>query len=371
MGNHSPAKVIGITGARPNFMKIEPIFRALDTEPDRFSTWLIHTGQHYDDRMSKIFFRDLGLRQPDIDLGVGSSTHAQQTAAIMVELERIMVELEPDLVLVVGDVNSTMAAAVTAAKLHIPIAHVEAGLRSFDRSMPEEVNRVVTDALSTYLFTPSRDADRNLIREGIPENHIFFVGNVMIDTLQRFLRISEKSPIFTDLGVEESQFALVTLHRPSNVDDSQVLDNILRAFAEIQETLPIVFPVHPRTEKQIRFFGFQSITDKLPNLQLIPPLGYIDFLALEAKAKFVLTDSGGIQEETTALGIPCLTMRHNTERPVTVTHGTNQILGTDKDKIVAAANKILNGHPVNGQVPERWDGCAAERIVAILLNCLD
>lgn len=361
-----PTKILGIVGARPNFMKIDPVFRVLEHEPDRFSTQLVHTGQHYDDRMSKIFFHDLGLCLPDIDLGVGSGTHAGQTGAIMMRLEQVLMKQKPDLVMVVGDVNSTLAAAVTAAKLHIPIAHVEAGLRSFDHRMPEEINRVVTDALSSYLFTPSRSANENLRHEGVPDERIYFVGNVMIDTLRRCLRLAERPSIFESFEVKREQYALLTLHRPSNVDDPQVLAEILEALKEIQKAVPILFPIHPRTEKQIQEFGFQPRIEVMPNLRIVPPLGYIDFLALEAHAKMVLTDSGGIQEETTVLGVPCLTLREATERPVTVTQGTNQIVGHDKGKVVTAAFTILDGQEPHGQVPELWDGHAAERIVKVL-----
>ncbi len=359
-------KVLGVVGARPNYMKIEPVFRLLEEEAESFSTLLVHTGQHYDETMSQIFFRDLGFRSPDIDLGVGSGTHAEQTGIVMMRLEEVLVERQPDLVIVVGDVNSTLAAAVTAAKLHIPVAHIEAGLRSYDRRMPEEINRVVTDALASYLFTPSRDADENLKREGIPDNRIYFVGNVMIDALMRCRSLAEKSSIFKELGVERGKYALVTLHRPSNVDDPQVLLEILKAIIEIQKSVTVIFPIHPRTEKQIQQYGFQSEVENLPNFKIIQPLGYIDFLALEAHARLVLTDSGGIQEETTVLGVPCLTLRENTERPITVTQGTNQVVGHNYEEIVTSAFSILEGRDFKVQIPELWDGHAAERIVSVL-----
>lgn len=361
-------KVLGVVGARPNYMKIEPVFRLLEKEPDNFSALLVHTGQHYDEMMSEIFFRDLGFRSPDIDLGVGSGTHAEQTGLVMMHLEEVLVEHQPDLVIVVGDVNSTLAAAVTAAKLHIPIAHIEAGLRSFDRRMPEEINRVVTDALASYLFTPSRDADENLKREGIVDNCIYFVGNVMIDSLMRCRNLAEKSMIFKELGIGQDKYVLLTLHRPSNVDEPQVLSEILKAIVEIQKAVTVVFPIHPRTEKQIQQHGFQTTVENLPNLKIIRPLGYIDFLALEAHAKLVLTDSGGIQEETTVLGVPCLTLRENTERPITVTQGTNQVVGHDYEKIITSTFSILEleGGDFKVQIPELWDGHAAERIVSVL-----
>ena len=362
-------KILGVVGARPNFMKIDPVFRALEREPERFSTFLVHTGQHYDDQMSKIFFVNLGLRSPDVNLDVGSGTHAEQTGMIMIRLERVLLEQKPDLVLVVGDVNSTLAAAITAAKLHIPVAHIEAGLRSFDRRMPEEINRIVVDALSTYLFTPSRDANENLRREGIPDKRIYFVGNVMVDTLLRCRSLAEQSSIFAQLKLDKrDRYALLTLHRPGNVDKPEILLEILGAILKIQEELPIIFPIHPRTKKRIQEFGFHSMLEKAQNLRVIPPLGYIDFLALESHATFVLTDSGGIQEETTVLGVPCLTLRENTERPVTVTQGTNQIVGHDKDKIVATAFAILDGQVSRGRIPELWDGHAAERIAKVLQN---
>jgi UDP-N-acetylglucosamine 2-epimerase (non-hydrolysing) len=359
-------KIAGVVGARPNFMKIDPLFRALERELEIFSTQLIHTGQHYDDSMSEVFFKDLGLRPPDIYLGIGSGTHAEQTGKIMMSLEKVLMEERPDLLVVVGDVNSTLAGAVTAAKLRIPIAHVEAGLRSFDRRMPEEINRVVTDALSNYLFTPSCDANENLRREGIPNEKIYFVGNIMIDSLKRCLKLAEKSDILKTLKVKPEQYALLTLHRPSNVDDPQVLEEILEAIAEIQKEIAVVFPIHPRTKKQIKAFGLKPKVESMKNLKIVPPVGYIDFLALETNAKLILTDSGGVQEETTVLGIPCLTLRETTERPVTVTQGTNQVVGHNRNKIVSTALSILHGQKIATQIPEFWDGHTSERIVAIL-----
>lgn len=359
-------KILGVVGARPNFMKIDPVLRALERRSELFSTVLVHTGQHYDESMNQVFFRDLGLRPPDINLGVGSGSHAKQTGTTMIRLEQVLLAERPDLVVVVGDVNSTLAAAITAAKLQIPVAHVEAGLRSFDRQMPEEINRVVIDALSDYLFTPSRDTDENLRREGVPDERIHFVGNVMIDTLQRCRELAKRSSILEQLKVERGQYALLTLHRPSNVDHPQVLSEILEALGDIQRALPVIFPIHPRTERQIGKFGLQDRVAAMKELRIIPPLGYLDFLALESQAKMVLTDSGGIQEETTVLGAPCLTLRENTERPVTVTQGTNQIVGHDRARIVAATRSILAGDVPQGRVPELWDGHAAERIVAVL-----
>jgi UDP-N-acetylglucosamine 2-epimerase (non-hydrolysing) len=359
-------KVLGVSGARPNFMKIDPVLRALDRDPERFETVLVHTGQHYDEQMSKIFFRDLGMREPEIDLGVGSGSHAEQTGRVMIEIEKVLHQERPDLVVVVGDVNSTLAAAVTAAKLCIPVAHVEAGLRSRDRTMPEEINRLVTDTLSDLLFTPSPDGDENLAAEGIPEERIHLVGNVMIDSLQRCLPLAEKSEVTKSLGLQSRGYALLTLHRPSNVDDPQVLKEILDALDAIQERMPVVFPVHPRTRKQVRDFGLGDRIENMPGMRLLDPVGYLDFLALQAKAALVLTDSGGVQEETTVLGVPCLTLRHNTERPVTVTQGTNRITGPVKDRIVEAASEIFGGDPIEARVPDLWDGKAAERIADVL-----
>lgn len=357
---------MGIVGARPNFMKIDPVFRQMEHWPDTFSTLLVHTGQHYDDHMSQVFFRDLGLRRPDIDLGVGSGTHAEQTGRIMIALEKVLVEHRPDLVVVVGDVNSTLAGAVVAAKLWIPVAHVEAGLRSFDRQMPEEINRIVTDVLSSYLFTPSRDANRKLVQEGIPAERIYFVGNVMIDTLQRCLPMAQVSPIFEKLKVARGEYGLLTLHRPANVDVPEALCEILEAVEIIQSQLPVVFPIHPRTRKRISEFGLKHRLQQMLQLLVTEPLGYLDFLALEASARLVLTDSGGIQEETTVLDVPCLTLRETTERPITVEQGTNTVVGHHKERIVDAAFVALQGNSKKGRTPELWDGQAATRIADIL-----
>lgn len=358
-------RILGVSGARPNFMKIDPVFRALERRPERFDATLVHTGQHYDERMAEVFFRDLGLRAPDIDLGVGSGTHAEQTGRVMIELERVLIERRPDLVLVVGDVNSTLAAALTAAKLLIPVAHIEAGLRSFDRRMPEEINRILTDALARLLFTTCREADDNLRREGIPDERIHFVGNVMIDTLLRCLPMVRESDALARLGVS-GPYALLTLHRPSNVDDASVFEEILQALAFIQQTLPVVFPIHPRTERQLRKLGLEDRLDDMTDLMRIPPQGYLDFLALQAGARLVLTDSGGIQEETTVLGIPCITLRETTERPVTVSQGTNRVTGPLKENVLAAFSEILDAEPRPSHIPELWDGRAAERIAEIL-----
>jgi UDP-N-acetylglucosamine 2-epimerase (non-hydrolysing) len=348
-------KILNVVGARPNFMKIAPIVEEMKKTPE-LNGILVHTGQHYDDGMSDVFFRDLGIPIPDVYLGVGSGSHAEQTARIMVEFEKVCVRERPDLVLVVGDVNSTIACAIVAAKLLIPVAHVEAGLRSFDRTMPEEINRLVTDALASILFTTSRDADLNLQREGIPVSKIFFVGNVMIDSL---LKHREKATL---VGVEKpKQYALVTLHRPSNVDDPTVLGPIIEALTDISKTMPVLFPIHPRTAKRVQDFGLS-----LDGLRTMPPLGYLEFLSLESTATFVLTDSGGLQEETTILGVPCLTLRNNTERPVTITHGTNIIVGNEKTRILEGFRRILSGDWKPSGPPEYWDGHAAERIVRVI-----
>jgi len=365
-----PVRILGVSGARPNFMKIDPVVRALEREPDVFAVRLVHTGQHYDERMARVFFRDLGLREPDVDLGVGSGSHAEQTGRVMIEIERVLLEERPDLVMVVGDVNSTLAAAVTAAKLCIPVAHVEAGLRSFDRTMPEEINRIVTDALSDFLFTPSRDGDENLLREGVARDRIHFVGNVMIDTLQRCLPLVSGRTVLADLGLEPRGYALLTLHRPSNVDEAATFGRILDALGLLHERLPILFPAHPRTVRRLDELGLRERLAGLRGLRVIEPLGYLDFLALEAGARVTLTDSGGIQEETTVLGVPCVTLRENTERPVTVSHGTNTVTGTDPDRIVAAVEQALGGETRLGHEPERWDGHASERIAAVLRDRL-
>ena len=362
-------KIFNIVGARPNFMKIAPIVEAMTRHPD-LQPVLVHTGQHYDARMSKVFFDDLEIPRPDINLGIGSGTHAEQTAGIMPAFEKLCVKEKPDLVLVVGDVNSTLACSVVASKLCIPVAHVEAGLRSNDRTMPEEINRLVTDTLSDYLFTTCRDADENLKKEGIPEEKIFFVGNVMIDTLLKHVEKAGKSDIHPRLDLMKNgspiPYAAMTLHRPSNVDDKETLSGILDAIEKIQEKIPIVFPVHPRTYKQIQAFGFETRIRAMKGLILNDPLGYLDFLALVSRSKMVLTDSGGLQEETTVLGVPCITIRENTERPVTIWEGTNTMVGASREKILEVATTVIRNGGKAGRIPELWDGKAAERIVAII-----
>lgn len=358
-------RIVNIVGARPNLMKIAPLLAEMQRYPD-LEAVLIHTGQHYDHNMSEVFFQELGIKNPDYNLGVGVGTHTRQTAQVMLALEPLLQELHPDVVLVVGDVNSTVAAALVAAKLRLPLAHVEAGLRSFDRAMPEEINRIVTDALADYLFTTERSASENLKREGIPESKIFFAGNVMADTLRGNRDRAERLGIPARYGMYPRGYALLTLHRPSNVEEREVLSGILDAVDHLQKDLPVLFPIHPRTRKRLEETGVLERARRLPHLRLMEPLGYLEFLGLMAQARLVLTDSGGIQEETTILGVPCLTLRENTERPITITEGTNELVGTSPEHIVAAARRISENGRKNGHCPELWDGRAAERIVRIL-----
>lgn len=366
-------KIISVVGARPNFMKIAPLLRAIDKHnashqsPITIHHLLVHTGQHYDYEMSQVFFHDLGLPEPDIYLGVGSGTHAEQTGKVMIEFEKVLLQEKPDLVIVVGDVNSTLAAALAAVKLHIPVAHVESGLRSYDRAMPEEINRLLTDQISDYLFTPSPDADDNLKKEGVPQEKIFCVGDVMIDSLLYHKPKAEQSQILSQLNLTKQGYALLTLHRPSNVDDKQSLSQIMAALKEIACRIQIIFPAHPRTQKMLERFNF-DIQSLITNHQLLitPPLGYLDFLSLEMNAKFVMTDSGGMQEETTVLNVPCLTLRDTTERPTTITQGTNTLVWNDTSRIIEEASKVLEGKGKRGKCPELWDGEAAKRIVEIV-----
>lgn len=358
-------RYIHVVGARPNFMKLAPVYRALAAF-DRAEQLVVHTGQHYDANMSDVFFEQLALPQPDINLGIGSGSHAQQTAQVMAKFEEVVLEQKPDWVIVYGDVNSTVAATLVCAKLWIPVAHVEAGLRSFDRTMPEEVNRLVTDQLASILFTPSLDGNANLLREGIAEEKIHFVGNVMIDTLVRLLPVAEGEwPALSTRLDLPARFGLVTLHRPSNVDEPETLRKILRALNQIAQEIPLLFPIHPRTRQRIETLG---IGDNISNLKLTDPLGYLDFLALQQHASIVLTDSGGVQEETTYLGVPCITLRSNTERPVTVTSGTNVLVGGDMQRMEHEARRMLASGQRNGTPPELWDGRAGERIAAILMR---
>ena len=364
-------------------MKIAPIIRAIDkhnacAEGNAMESILVHTGQHYDYKMSKVFFEDLELPEPDVHLGVGSGTHAEQTGKALIEIEKVLIEHQPDLVLVVGDANSTLAGALASVKLHIPVAHIEAGLRSFDRQMPEEINRLITDTISDFLFTHSPEADENLINEGIAEKRIFFVGNVMVDSLLGHTEEAAQSKILSHLGLQPRKYAVLTLHRPENVDNENDLTQIGKALREISQSIPIVFPCHPRTSTTIKQFNLSHLfkfanSSTTVNLMtngvhLIEPLGYLDFLQLMINCTFAMTDSGGIQEETTVLNVPCLTLRHTTERPITISEGTNVLVGSDGQKIVDEALNILNGKAKMGRCPQLWDGKAAERIVTTLVK---
>jgi UDP-N-acetylglucosamine 2-epimerase (non-hydrolysing) len=357
----TPIRILAVAGARPNFMKIAAILRELELR-DTFSVVLVHTGQHYDEAMSASFFRELEIREPDVNLGVGSGSHAEMTAEVLRRMEPILEAQRPDALLVVGDVNSTLASSLAAAKLQIPVAHVEAGLRSFDRSMPEEINRVMTDAISHWLFVTEPSGRENLLREGVSEERVHHVGNVMIDTLLAHVEAARSRPILAEHDLRAGGYALLTLHRPSNVDDPERLTRLLDVLEEIHREIPLLFPVHPRTAAAIR----TQLGGRDLHVRTLPPLGYLDFLALMADARLVLTDSGGIQEETTVLGVPCLTLRTNTERPVTVTQGTNRIVGTDPVTIRAEVEKILAGGGRDGRVPDLWDGLAAHRIANVL-----
>ena len=432
-------KWILVAAARPNFMKIAPLIRAIRkhnnavhshcNNSDKSSqenglekipkndcciqTFLVHTGQHYDDNMSDAFFRDLELPEPDIHLGVGSGSHAEQTGRAMIEFEQVLIREKPHLVVVVGDVNSTMACALAAVKLRIPIAHVEAGLRSFDRSMPEEINRIVTDAIADYLFTPSPDGDANLLLEGIKRDKIYLVGDIMVDSLLFHLDKAKNTNIRKRLAVETIPYALVTLHRPANVDSPKTLGQIIRGLLNVAERVPVIFPMHPRTRKQVDAFGFEDFfvfypsdnmvhgdyfkhdistfqpekasvfslaelangqdrnqgrPSLLQRIHAFPPLGYLDFLNLMAHAAVVLTDSGGIQEETTVLNIPCVTLRDSTERPITLSEGTNILVHDDPEKIIDAVDNALNGKSKRSVCPALWDGHTAERIISILVS---
>lgn len=351
-------KVLHVVGARPNFVKLAPVVRALRAY-DSVEQRIVHTGQHYDVSMSDIFFQQLEMPCPDVNLEVGSGTHSKQTAEIMIRLEPMLLDSKPDFVLVYGDVNSTVAAAIVCAKLGIRIAHVEAGLRSFDRTMPEEINRLVTDQLADILFTPSEDGDHNLQREGIPAGKVFRVGNVMIDSLLRLLPAARR--VHHD-GLPD-RYALVTLHRPSNVDDAVNLKEILTSLLEVNRDLAVVFPAHPRTRQRIASFGLNA-----GQIRVLDPLPYIEFLSLQMRASVVITDSGGIQEETTYLGVPCLTMRENTERPITVSLGTNTLVGRDRNKLQTELSKLLRGEGKKGTIPPLWDGQTGERIAEVLVN---
>lgn len=360
-------KIISVVGARPNFMKVAPLHREF-LKYSNIRHRILHTGQHYDEVMSKIFFDDLELPRPDVYLGVGSGSHAVQTANIMIKFERAVLEEKPDLAIVVGDVNSTLACSLVCAKLLISVAHVEAGLRSFDRTMPEEINRQLTDSISSFLFVTEQSGVDNLLREGVHSSKIFLVGDVMIDSLILFREKAKASTILSELHLSPHQYTLVTLHRPSNVDAKENVEKILRVFEAIGQRTTIVFPVHPRTRKMLKEFGLNERALSIKNLILTEPIGYLDFLRLMDNAALLLTDSGGIQEETTYLGVPCLTLRENTERPITVELGTNQLVGLDVQKVIQKSMDVFDGKAKVGCVPTLWDGKAAERIAKILVN---
>lgn len=358
----STRQILHVVGARPNFMKIAPVMAALAERPG-IAQRLVHTGQHYDHAMAQVFFEQLGLPRPDIDLGVGSGSQAEQTGAVMVAFERVIASDRPDMVVVVGDVNSTLAATLVASKAGIPVAHVEAGLRSRDMTMPEEINRLVTDRLSTLLLTPSRDGDDNLRAEGVPLERIHFVGNVMIDTLLHHRAAAPWDQVSGRFALGERGYAVLTLHRPANVDDPERLSALLDAIRPLADRMPVVFPAHPRTRARIDTFG---LTNRLRGIHMVDPLGYLEFLALNDHAACVLTDSGGIQEETTVLDVPCFTLRDNTERPVTVTEGTNTLVGSDARDLPAALDGFFESGGKRGQVPDLWDGHAGERTARVL-----
>lgn len=384
-------RIINVVGTRPNFMKIAPLLRAIKKHNQEqgipLKQVLVHTGQHYDYEMSKVFFKDLEIPKPDIYLGVGSGTHAEQTGKTMIEFEKVLLAQRPDIVVVVGDVNSTLAGTLAAIKLNIPVAHVEAGLRSFDMTMPEEINRIVTDVLSTYLFSPSPDAIKNLRHEGIAEDRIFLVGDVMIDNLIFNKERAMKSNILKELGLiafrqmgnfsevkspQPMNYAVLTLHRPSNVDNRETLLNVLEALKVISQEIPVFFPIHPRTEKQVKYFELEGYLNSSQassasaGVHCIAPLGYLDFLCLIINCKFVMTDSGGIQQETTFLNIPCLTLRDTTEWPITISQGSNILVGNNTEKIIGEAHKIMEGKGKKGTAPDVWDGKTSERIINII-----
>ncbi|MEX2399170.1 MAG: UDP-N-acetylglucosamine 2-epimerase (non-hydrolyzing) [Rhodothermales bacterium] len=357
-------KIINVVGARPNFMKVAPLHREMLSRG--IESMVVHTGQHYDEKMSDIFFRQLEMPEPDIYLGVGSASHAVQTARIMEGFEEVVMDVEPDLVLVVGDVNSTMACALVSTKLHVPVAHVEAGLRSGDRGMPEEINRIVTDSISDHLFVTEQSGIDNLKAEGVADEKVHMVGNVMIDSLVHFREKAAEADVLERFGIKEGGYALVTMHRPGNVDHEEGLRELLSVLRCVAAQLPVVFPMHPRTRNRFGEMGLDAELEAIGNVRLLEPLGYLEFLRLMDNAAIVVTDSGGIQEETTYLQVPCLTLRDNTERPITVTMGTNELLPYDADVIVRRVRERLAGAGSKGEVPPLWDGRASERIVDVL-----
>ena len=355
-------KIISVVGTRPNFVKIASLVKEFSKHPD-ITNILVHTGQHYDEKMSDSFFRELEIPEPDINLGIGSGSHAEQTGRIMIEFEKVLLNEKPDLVLVVGDVNSTLACALTSVKLGIKVAHIEAGLRSFDREMPEEINRILTDQISDYLFTTEKDAEKNLLNEGIAKSKIFFVGNLMIDTL-----LIHKERASNLKKPDSNDYAILTLHRPSNVDDKETLSNILEIIRDIQSQIKIIWPMHPRTRNNLERFNLKEKLKEMKNVSISDPLTYLEFMNAVMNSKFVLTDSGGIQEETTVLNIPCITLRDNTERPVTIEQGTNYLAGSNKNSILEIIQKVLNGKAKQYRGIESWDGKAAGRIVSAIKN---
>ena len=359
-----PVRIVAVVGARPNFMKVAPVLRAM-ADRSRFDPILVHTGQHYDAALSDTFFEELGMPSPDVHLGVGSASHAAQTARILEGFAPVLEANRPDLVLVAGDVNSTLACALAAVKLSVPVAHIEAGLRSGDRTMPEEINRVLTDSISDLLFTTSAEARSNLEREGADASTIHFVGNSMIDTLRRFEDKARDRPIVRERGLTAGRYALVTLHRPSNVDSGRDMERVLQLLTLLVERMPVAFPIHPRTRANLEAAGKLVALEAIPELRLLPPLGYLDFLALMMHASVVVTDSGGVQEETTALGVDCLTLRPNTERPVTVTEGTNLLVNDDPRALLRALDDSRT-RPRHARLPEKWDGQAGARIAAVI-----
>ena len=360
-------KIVSIVGTRPNFIKVAAIVNELKKHDVEHV--LVHTGQHYNNEMSKLFFDELGIPKPDVNLGIGSGTYGEQIGNIIIKLEDVLVKEKPDLVVVVGDVNSTFAGALTAKQLGIKVAHVESGLRSFDLTMPEEVNRILTDRISDFLFTTEKSGNENLVKESISESKIFFVGNVMIDTLLKHKEKAKQSKILEELGLDKNDYIVLTLHRPSNVDNKKGFEIILSILEKIQDKIKIVFPVHPRAKKNIKLFKLNKKIKDMKNLIITGPLGYLDFMHLMAKSKLVLTDSGGIQEETTVLGIPCITLRKNTERPVTVEQGTNLLVSTNANKLIEESLKVVNNEIKNdGKIPGLWDGKASQRIIKILLE---
>ncbi|MBX2822724.1 MAG: UDP-N-acetylglucosamine 2-epimerase (non-hydrolyzing) [Rhodothermaceae bacterium] len=364
-----PFKIFNVVGARPNFMKIGPLHRAFSALDDVESV-IVHTGQHYDERMSDIFFKQLELPKPDIYLGVGSGSHAQVTAKVMISFEEAVLEHKPDLILVVGDVNSTVACSIVAAKCHIPLAHVEAGLRSGDREMPEEINRLVTDSISDFLFVTEQSGLDNLKAEGVSDDKVFFVGNVMIDSLIHFREKAAQRPILSDLGVESKKYILMTMHRPANVDTPDQLERVVETIEGIAGLQSVVLPMHPRTRARLSSFGMLDRVEAIPGLVISEPLGYLDFLNLMDNAAMIVTDSGGIQEESTYLQVPCITLRDSTERPITVELGTNELMDLKPEAIVQRVTSVLSGDRSEGQIPPLWDGKAALRIAQTLEQLL-